>query len=301
MERKIVFIINPVAGKGETIKILPIIKEKMQDFSGTYEIHISRNIGDITKTVKCHYEKGCREFVAIGGDGSLFELINGLNLGSEDRATIGILPLGSGNDFIRNVTEGRNLDNLFNSIINNNRQLIDVGKVNDHYFINVCSCGIDGQIIQMTDRLKQKIPGQIAYLTSTLKAGITFKPSPVTVVVDGTSFYGKLMLIAVGNGRYFGGGMKVCPEAQLNDGEFEICIVSDTSKLKFMRKISKIYSGRLGEVEEVQYLKGREIEVYSEGEPYIVNADGNLIDLTPMKISMIPGAVYFFTEALLEN
>lgn len=299
LKRKIVFIINPVAGHGKTIEMLPIIKSKMSVVSDDidYEIQISKNVGDISVIVRNNYEAGVREFVAVGGDGSLSEMINGFSFPCDPIPSIAILPLGSGNDFIKNTVEKKEIDRIFDAIILNKKQLIDVGKVNDYYFINVCSFGIDGPIIKDTDKLKKFLPGQMSYLTSTLKGGITFKPSQVEVKVDGVHYSGKMILIAIGNGQYFGGGMKICPDAKYDDGLLEVCLVNNVNKLKFMSKISKVYSGELHQIEEVSYIKGKQISIDVKGQQYLINVDGNLLGLTPAQISILEKSVYYFTNS----
>ena len=297
LKRKIMFIINPVAGHGKTIEMLPIIKNKMSAVSEyiDYEVQVSKNVGDISEIVRYNFEAGISEFVAVGGDGSLSEMINGFKFPCENIPSIAILPLGSGNDFVKNTIEKKEIDSIFDAIIQNKKSLIDVGKVNDFNFINVCSFGIDGPIIKDTDKLKKILPGQLSYLTSTLKGGITFKPSQVEVKVDDTFYTGKMILIAIGNGKYFGGGMNICPDAKYDDGLLEVCLVNNVSKLKFMRKISKIYSGQLNEIEEVSYIKGKEILIEVKGKQYLINADGNLLGQTPAQISIMEKAVYYFT------
>lgn len=299
IKRKIMFIINPVAGHGKTIEMLPIIKNKMSAVSEfiDYEIQISKNVGDITEIVRDSYKSGILEFVAVGGDGSLSEMINGFNFPCEQIPSIAILPLGSGNDFVKNTVEKKELNGIFDAIIHNKKSLIDVGKVNDYNFINVCSFGIDGPIIKDTDKLKKYLPGQLSYLTSTLKGGITFKPSQVDVKVDDILYSGKMILIAIGNGQYFGGGMKICPEAKYDDGLLEICLVNNVSKLKFMSKISKIYTGQLNQVEEVSYIKGKVVDIEVKGQPYLINVDGNLLGQTPARISIMEKSVYYFTNS----
>lgn len=299
LKRKIMFIINPVAGHGKTIEMLPVIKNKMSVVSDNidYEIQVSKNVGDISKIVRNSYEAGISEFVAVGGDGSLSEMINGFKFPCENIPTIAILPLGSGNDFVKNTVEKKEIDSIFEAIIQNKKALIDVGKVNDYNFINVCSFGIDGPIIKDTDKLKKFLPGQLSYFTSTLKGGITFKPSQVDVKIDDAIYTGKMILIAIGNGQYFGGGMKICPDAKYNDGLLEICLVNNVSKLKFMSKISKVYSGQLHQIEEVSYIKGKEVSIEVKGQQYLINADGNLLGQTPAKISILEKSIFYFTNS----
>ena len=297
-KRRILFIINPVAGNGKTIEVLPIIKDKMKDVSDKieYVIYVSKSIGDISKIVSDYYDLGYNEFVAVGGDGSFSELINGFKFPCERIATIGILPMRTGNDFVKNTIEKKNFDLIFDAILENRKVCIDVGVVNDFNFINVCSFGIDGPIIKDTDRYKKILPGQSSYLFSTLKAGVTFKPNLVKVTADDKEYKGHMILIAIGNGKYFGGGMNICPDAKLDDGLFEVCLVSDVSKLKFIREISKVYSGRLGELKEVIYLKAKKIKIEVQDEPYYINADGNLMGITPANISIIEKSVFIYTK-----
>lgn len=297
-KRRILFIINPVAGNGKTIEVLPIIKDKMKSTSEKieYVLYVSKNIGDISKVVGEYYDLGYDEFVAVGGDGSFSELINGLKFPCERMATIGILPMGTGNDFVKNTVEKKNFDSIFDAILENRKVCIDVGVVNDFNFINVCSFGIDGPIIKDTDRYKKILPGQSSYLFSTLKAGVTFKPNLVKVTADDKEYEGHMILIAIGNGKYFGGGMNICPDAKLDDGLFEVCLVSDVSKLKFIREISKVYSGRLNELKEVIYLKAKNIKIEVQGTPYYINADGNLMGITPANISIIEKSVFIYTK-----
>lgn len=298
IKRRILFIINPVAGKGKTIEILPIINKKLKPYEETihYEVQVSKNKGDISELAKRYYKEGYTEFVAVGGDGSLSELINGFEFPLDVVPSIGIIPLGTGNDFVKNLREKNSVDEIFNAIINNDVIRIDLGRVNNFNFINVCSFGIDGPIIRDTDNLKKHLPGQSAYLLSTLKAGITFKPNNVKVTADGKIYNGQMLLIAIGNGKYIGGGMNICPDAKLSDGYFELCMVSNVSKIKFMKEISKLYSGRLAEVKEVTYVKAKHIQIEVQGKEYVINVDGNLLGCTPAALDMIEGAVNIFTR-----
>lgn len=298
-KRKLLFIINPVAGNGKTIEMLPMIKEKMKAVEELieYQVHISKNIGDITTTVKKYYEDGYDEFVAIGGDGSLSELINGFEFPCLRTPSIGMLPMGTGNDFVKTTSDKKDFDNIFKAIIGNHKKIIDVGIVNNFNFINVCSFGIDGPIMKDMEKYKKMLPGQASYLFSTLKAGISFKSNFVKVVADDQTFDGKMLLIAIGNGKYFGGGMNICPEADLSDGLLEVCLVRNVSKLKFIKEISKIYSGRLNELKEVIYLKAKKISIHVDGSEYLINADGNLMGSTPATLSLCPKSVYYFTNA----
>lgn len=299
--RNILFIVNPVAGNGKTKEVLPIINEKLVQYRHliSYKILISKFKGDIITEVKNHYDQGYREFVAVGGDGTLSELINGFILPLVDKPTIGIIPMGTGNDFVRNIDSNRDVDKIFHAIIENEYKTIDVGVVNNYYFLNVCSFGIDGPIIEDTDRLKKYIPGQGSYLLSTLKAGLTFKASEVSLKYSGKSIKEKMILVAIGNGKYFGGGMKIFPDANLEDGYLDMVKVKNVGKLKFVKEMSKIYSGKLDQVEEVTYSRINELEIDNDEKKYWINADGNLVGRTPAKVRIICKGINYFASDLV--
>ncbi|MBE0451154.1 MAG: diacylglycerol kinase family lipid kinase [Clostridia bacterium] len=296
--RKIAIIVNPVAGNGKTIDTLPIIKDVFNKYKDTIELKImlSKNKGDVTALANTISKEGINEFIAVGGDGTLSELINGLDYTLNTIYKVGIIPWGTGNDFIKSLNNEKNIVKILNNVVENRLRIIDLGKVNEHYFINVCSFGIDGPIIRDTEKLKKVFPGHPAYLISTLKSGLIFKAQQTKVTVDDREYKGNMILIAVGNGKYIGGGMNVCPDAKIDDGLFEVCLVNNVSKLTFMKEIGKVYKGRLGEVEEVIYDRGKEISIQVEGIQYQINVDGNLIGTTPSKIRFSKHKIYVYAD-----
>ena len=294
--RQIAFIINPVAGNGKTIESIVHIKSKLDVFKDDiyYEIHLSKYKGDVTDLTRQLCTEGFNEFIAVGGDGTVSELINGLDFSEDSGYKIGVIPWGTGNDLVKSLHVPHDINEMLDVIIKNEVKSVDLGMVNNQYFINVASFGIDGQIIKDTEKLKRIFPGHPAYLLSTLKAGLTFKPNFVKVIIDGHVYSGNMILIAIGNGKYFGGGMNICPNAKLDDDQFDICLVNNVSKLKFMKEIRKVYDGRLGEVEEVIYVRGKELTIEVDGCDYDINIDGNLVGKTPVKIKIAPYKVKVF-------
>lgn len=297
--RKIAIIVNPVAGNGKTINTLPIIKDVFKNHTDKIELIIvlSKSKNDVTALARSLSKEGIQEFISVGGDGTLSEMINGLDYTNNIPYKIGIIPWGTGNDFIKSLNNEKNIVNILKNVIEDRVRLVDLGKVNEHYFINVCSFGIDGSIITDTEKLKKIFPGHPAYLISTLKAGLIFKAKYTKVVVDHERCYeGNMILIAIGNGKYIGGGMNICPEAKLDDGLFEICLVNNVSKLKFMKEIGKVYKGKLGEVDEVIYDRGKELSIEVEGVQYQINVDGNLIGTTPSVIRFSKHKIQLFSD-----
>ncbi len=290
MNRKIAVLINPVAGKGKAIETLPLILEMFEPYKGEIElsIHVSKYKSDITTLTKMCIEKSIYEFIALGGDGTLFELVNGLPEDSTvlKQIKIALLPLGTGNDFVKAVSDKREISEILKRVIENKTQSIDFGTVNQHKFINSCSFGIDGPIIQKTEKLKDKVSGSAAYMMSTLSTALHYKAPMMRITIDDTVIEKEILLLAIGNGKYIGGGMKIFPDSDLTDDLLEVCVVEKVSPLKFLKEFKKIYKGRLNEIKEVHYYKAKNIRVEAINGVTFINADGNLIGTDPADISV---------------
>jgi len=277
--RKILFIINPVAGKGETIKMLPEIKKNFENLD--YEIKNSKSVGDATKIAQDNMLK-YTDIISVGGDGTLTEIVDGLK---NYKGNLGIIPNGTGNDFVRTLGYPSNLKELFEIIKKGKVIEADILKVNNHRFINVASFGIDGEVIVQTDKIKKKIPGTWAYILSSLKAITKFQPYFVTITIDEKVMEKEIVLAAVGNGMYFGGGMLVTPLAKINDGQLDVVIANKTSKIKLINLFAKLFKGRHMEDTIVEHYKCKTFLIESRSDIY-VNADGNLIGMLPAKVSI---------------
>jgi YegS/Rv2252/BmrU family lipid kinase len=302
-KRKIAVIINPVAGRGKTIEALPQIKAFFNNHLDKIDplYMISQQKGDVTKKAFECYQQGYKAFVVVGGDGTVSELINGFSdtlqkdsPSEENLIKVAIIPLGTGNDFVKVISGKKEISQILEDVLEDRGQVVDIGIVNGFVFLNVCSCGIDGPIIYDTEKFKKVIPGHFSYMVSTIKAGMTFKADEVNVQVDDVLFENKMLLIAVGNGKYIGGGMNVCPTAKLDDGLLEVCMIENVGKLKFAKEMGKIYSGRLGELNEVTYQKGTKIRIETKNQPYYINADGNIIGKTPAEIQILPKRLFIY-------
>ncbi len=293
--KKVAVVINPVAGKGKTIKLLPQIKEEFKKYQHLIEVsyYVSKNQGDISTITRECVKKNITNFVSIGGDGTLSEIVNGLTFDEKAAYTLTIVPAGTGNDFVKSAgITHKSMKEIIKNLVDDNKRVIDIGCVNGFYFINTCTFGIDGPIVVDTEKFKKILPGQMAYLFSTIKRGITFKPQSINLVVDEKRMSCDALLISIGNGKYAGGGMKLCPEAEIDDGILDLSIVTKVSILKFMKELRKVYDGTFVDLEEVKTYKGKEMLLEVFPVPYFINADGNIIGHTPARVNIIPKALY---------
>lgn len=290
--RKILFIINPVAGNGKGKTLIVEINDYMLNYNVHYEIKVSNKIGHVTNLAKWGCENDFTDIIAVGGDGTLVEAVNGIDL--DKNMAVSIIPAGTGNDFARVLNMPKTTIECLEVIMDGDTKDVDLCTVNGHRFINACCMGIDGEIILDTDRIKSKIKGPSAYLLSTLKALTTYKAKKVIIEIDGVVYNREIILVAAGNGKYIGGGMKVTPDAELDDGWLDICIVNKLNKFKLLALFPSIFKGTHIHIKPtVEMLKGKSINVTAIEERLLINADGNILGTTPANIGINGNKIKF--------
>lgn len=300
--RKILFIINPVAGHGNGSNLIVVISKFMEKHSIEYTIKVSNKIGNVTTLTEWGCENQYTDIIAVGGDGSLIEALNGLNL--EQNIRLGIIPAGTGNDFARVLNLTKDYETCLEIIINGVTKPVDLCEVNGQRFINICSCGIDGEIILDTDRIKSKIRGSSAYILCTIKALISYQAKKVIIRIDGLELKREIIIVAVGNGKYVGGGMKITANAEIDDGLLDVCIINKLSKFKLLTLFPTIFKGQHIHIKPtVENFRGKNIQIDALQDRLLINADGNLIGMTPANMSITGKKVNFIynpdkTEAM---
>lgn len=287
---KILFVINPVAGKGKGHEVIP----KISNFfpKSKYDIIISPKKGGIEKMV-CQRVKDThyRSVIAVGGDGTLMETINGLN---DFKGSIGIIPIGSGNDFAKSLGIKENIQEALKIIEKGYTREIYAATINGQRFLNVVGIGIDAMIIDYKDRSKI-IKGKLNYLVATIKGILNYKTSQLEVTIDNQKFDSKPLFIAIGNGKYIGNGMKITPNADVASDTFEICMIGDLKKQVLLKNITKLYKGLHGDVKGVEFLTGKEIKIdFNEMRP--VDVDGNLINCKSVSIKKSDSKIKFLVK-----
>lgn len=297
---KHLFIINPVAGKGRALQYIPEIKKifskKTDDI---YFIETTEGPGHATELVRRYVEKDTYRVYSVGGDGTLNEVLNGI-AGSE--SSLAGVPAGSGNDFVRSLEEyDLNATKLYllESLINGKEKIIDIGKINDRYFINISSVGFDAEVVYHANKLK-KIPfinGLLAYTLGVFLTLINYGNNIVNITIDGNSIETDILLVAVANGKYYGGGMQPVPTANIQDGLFDICLIRSVRRLKIVRFLSKFIKGQHATVEEVSFHTGKEVKLVPHHE-IALNIDGeiSLID-HEVVFKIVPNAVKIVVPA----
>ncbi len=213
-----VFIVNPFAGGGKSLKILNKIKEVCNKENIDYIVRFTKAPNDATKIAR-EYENLGGIIYSVGGDGTMNEVLNGI-VGSKN--LFGILPAGSGNDFHRVLMA---MDEI--------SPTIDIGKINDRYFINIACIGIDADVANNVTLMKKtKIPPSQIYNISILYTFFKYKYKNLEFNLNNSQIKDKFTLLAICNGKYYGGGYKIAPNAELSDGLFDIYFAKKNIKIK---------------------------------------------------------------------
>ena len=287
------FIVNPAAGKGNTLKIVPEIENLMKKLSLPYKIEITQAPGHASEIAEQYImaNKTIRIY-SVGGDGTMNEILQPM-VGTG--ASLGVIPAGTGNDFIKSFGMIKDPVKLLPFIVHSDPVPVDVCRFNDRYFLNIASVGFDADVVAMTGHLKRLplIKGKVAYIGGILLAVIGLKKIESEFIIDGDELHTKTMLLsAFANGRYYGGGMMPAPSAVPDDGLIDFCIINDINRLKLLRFLPRFLKGTHTQMKEVSIRRCRSIEMKSP-KPVHVNMDGELFRLSEVKIEILEKSLNF--------
>lgn len=286
---KHLFIINPAAGKGKALKLIPEIENAFKTKNDKYIIEITKWAGHATEIVKKYVTSENYRVYSVGGDGTLNEVLNGL---AGSNSSLAAIPAGSGNDFIKSIVKYDDIKALLNQTINGSEKSIDLAKANNKYFINIASLGFDAEVVRNTNKVKKLplISGSVAYIIGILITLYKNKKENLRITIDGNTFTQDSLLAAVANGKYYGGGMLAAPFADLNDGKFEIYVAKHLRRLKIFQLFPKYMKGEHTDLPYVSYFRGSKVEISSPND-ITLNIDGELSTVRSVVFELIPSAV----------
>ena len=298
--KQIYFIINPKAGNGSCLEIWKKVESKLKADQVSFLAFFSEYPGhakSIAKQIACSDQQE-KLVIAVGGDGTIHEVLNGI--ANDKNITLGFIPGGSGNDFSRGFQIPTDPEEALTVILRLRKRpgkQIDIGKVcltnrGEHYFINNMGAGFDAIISYQVNQsrikaLLNKISlGRLVYVYFLLKNVFTYKTGRFDLSIDEKKhIFEQTWFVTVSNQPYYGGGMKIAPDANPDDGLFDITVVHQLSRVKLLFVFMSVFSGRHIHFKEVKTLKGKNITIYSAETQY-VHADGEHIGYTPLSIHL---------------
>ena len=308
---KIAFFINPTIRNFKKIEMQ--IKHYFLEYD--YQFFISEYSGHFLELPQKAVDEGFTHFVSVGGDGTLNELVNGIISSCKttngydwekiQSIKIGILPTGSGNDFIKNLGY-QTIDDLKKLIVNNQSVMVDIGFAKyldrnrnpaERFFINVSDVGIGGEVVINKEKLPLFLSGKINYFLAIIFTFLTYKKKTITVKAKEFSWEGKVLNFVVANAKYFGNSIGIAPHAEISDGKFAITQIGDISIIDYFKNINTAKKCQKIVHLEVSYKESEYLTIESANNlPLTIDMDGEFIGYAPVEFTCFQQKLCFLSK-----
>jgi diacylglycerol kinase (ATP) len=297
-----VVIVNPKSGGGLTERRWAALVGPLTEGLGAFDHRFTEAVGDGQRLAREAAASGRQLVVAFGGDGTISEVTDGI-LAAGTETALGIIPRGTGGDFRRCLSLPEGIAEAAHHLRAAPGHRIDVGRATyttaegerrTRHFVNVASFGFSAAAARRANDSSKKLGAKLAFLGATMSTLARYENVEVMIRIDGGEPQRRtVMLAAIGNGSFFGGGMKICPESTLDDGLLDLVVIGDLTRFEVMRKISRLYSGTHLSIEQVSSAKARTIEVtpVPGSAPIPVELDGETPGYLPATFEVRPRAL----------
>lgn len=304
MKMKTHVIINPISGGGRTVDKIPRILAALErELGSLVTVCITQRARDAMHAAREAVRRGYDRIVAVGGDGTINEVVNGLyEHGRPLRCDcrLGIISTGSGQGLALSLHLPRLIEEQVQVIARDRLQSVDLGRVRlrtddgaieERLFVNECQIGLGAAVVQHTGASKKRLGGTLAYGLTALTIGLSCRSIQVSLQTDDALTISRPILgIAVGNGSHTAGGMKLTPNARLDDGALDILLIHAQTKWRRLLNLSRIYTGGHIHLKEFTYMQVKHLEL-SSNETIPVAVDGEWVGSTPCTIDVLPHAL----------
>jgi len=276
-------IINLTAGGGKPRPHLKIIFKYLKENGFNFKVSYTSYHGEAVELAQKAADNGAELIVSVGGDGTVNEIVNGI-MKSKNDPLLGIIPLGWANDFIKSTNIPPNIIEACKILIKGKTKNIDVGVINDQiYFANICGVGFDAEVAQLANQMKSKHPNlrilsAFVYVFATVKKLLSpFSYHDVKIKFDGQEIHSNILCIAISNGKFYGGRFKITPEAILDDGLLEVCVIEEMGRFKYLSSIPKVFKGTHTSIKGIYFYRAKEVLIQSS-EPVLAQVSGEVIE-----------------------
>lgn len=291
---KTAILINPTSGKGRSGKNAPIAVRRLRDLGVEVAVLEGGSAEGSLQLARQAVADGVDSLIACGGDGTVHCALQAV-YGTD--VTLGIIPVGTGDDIARAIGLPRDDPAKAAEVIAAGRtRHIDYAVINaadgtERAFLAVMSAGFDSEVTARANAMSWPT-GSSRYLVATIAELGVYKPADFTITVDGQTTSGAGMMLAIGNGSSYGGGMYVCPKAVLDDGQLDLTFLTKTSKATFLKTFPSVFKGTHINHPSVRTLRGAEIHVEAPGQT--AYADGELVGPLPVDVRVVPQGLKVF-------
>jgi YegS/Rv2252/BmrU family lipid kinase len=295
---EIIFLVNPASAGGSTAKRWPEIAHEAAGVGLTGDVLFSERPGHLGELAVQAVNAGARQLVLVGGDGSVYELVNGL--GSRlSEVEVAIIPRGTGSDLMHEYGIPHSVSEAARLALEGELRAVDIGKATFHswegadetrYFANVAGAGISGAIAKRVNDGSKALGARGSYAHAVIAVFMRWRNCDVHLTVDDQEREGRMHEVIAAIGRYAAGGMKLCPDAVPDDGLLDVLVLGDLSKLDLATNMHKTYRGTHVTHPKVEILRGKSVVIEPE-QPLPVQLDGEQPGTTPARFEIVPGAL----------
>ncbi len=277
--RRIALVVNPSAAGGKPRRLLPEVRAELDSTGLTYRVAETRDLQHAIELAREAAAAG-ETVVSLGGDGLAGAIAGALG----DSAPLGVLPGGRGNDFARALGIPLDIKGACGVLSTGAERRIDLGDANGRPFACIASVGYDSVCNRLANEAKL-IRGNLVYAYAAVRALATWKPARFQVRLDGAEHEFEGYTVAAANTAYYGGGMKVAPDADPTDGALDVVFIERSSKLRFVANLPKVFSGKHLEEDSVSSYRAREVEIAAD-RPFDIYADGEVLTQLPARVTV---------------
>ena len=287
--RMLHIILNPVSGKKKATKNLRIVQDMLIERGIAFEVHATGAAHDGEKIARRLTEQGETEFIVLGGDGTLHEVLNGL--ADPSVCKIGLVPSGTGNDFANRLNLPLDAEKAMKIILDGEAAPVDYFQVSDRRCMNVCGLGIDVDVLERCQRGRMK--GKFKYLWSLIRSLFAFKGYRVEIQSGDVSMERDVLICTACNGNVFGGGIKICPTADPMDGKLDVIVVDQIGgKFKIIKAFIELMKGRILEYPLTTYFQTEHVRVETEN-PAPIQLDGEVYQNHAFDVTVKQGLRFY--------
>jgi diacylglycerol kinase (ATP) len=289
MARKIALVVNPTSGRGLGARVAPVVRAELEAGGLTVDEYTTTCADDVGRIAAEVIASGADAVALVGGDGTVHL---GAQVLAKSGMAFGVIPAGTGNDFARGIGVPLKDPKAAAALIVNGRtKAIDLATANDRYITTVVAGGFDSLVNKRANAMNWP-KGNARYTLATFAELRTFQPISYVVTIDGEPLATDAMLVAVGTGPTYGGGLQICAGAEIDDGLLDVTIIKPVSRLTLLQMFPKLAKGSHVGHPAVHTLRGRSVRLESAG--VTAYADGEILGPLPIEIGIAPGALTVF-------
>ena len=279
-----VLITNPISGKGKATVVAEQAFQRLTAEGYTGQAELTTQSGDANRIAQEAIENGLHWIIACGGDGTIHEVVNAI--AEKPDVVLGVLPCGKGNDFAEALKIPIKPIEAIEVLLAGATRQVDLGKIGDYYFDTIVTCGYDAEVSRRVTEEGTPFSGTAAYVYTAITTLFRYRSPVVRLEGDFGSYEGKILLTATGITSSYGGGMKIVPEAVIDDGLFDVCIIEPVPRRTVLRLLATLFWGGHAGHPAVQMHRTKSLTIETDP-PILLYADGERICYTPATVEIV--------------